>query len=171
VTFITLRELGILLAAVMIVGRSGSSFTAQIGAMVMHEEVDAMRSLALDPIEILVVPRVLALLIIMPIMTFFADAVAMFGAILICWIDLGITPAAFIERAREVATGWDVGVGFVKAPVFGMIIALVGCYEGLKVTGSAESVGQQTTRSVVEAIFMILVLDAFFAVFFTAIGI
>jgi phospholipid/cholesterol/gamma-HCH transport system permease protein len=171
VTFITLRELGILLAAVMIVGRSGSSFTAQIGAMVMHEEVDAMRSLALDPIEILVVPRVLALLIIMPIMTFFADAVAMFGAILICWIDLGITPAAFIERAREVATGWDVGVGFVKAPVFGMIIALVGCYEGLNVTGSAESVGQQTTRSVVEAIFMILVLDAFFAVFFTAIGI
>jgi len=171
VTFVVLRELGILLAAIMIVGRSGSSFTAQIGTMVMHEEVDAMRSLALDPVEILVVPRFIALVILMPILTFYADMMALIGAILVVWVDLGIVPAAFIERAHEVLTGWDVGVGFVKAPVFGMIIALVGCYEGLRVTGSAESVGRQTTKSVVEAIFMILVLDAFFAVFFTTIGI
>ena len=93
------------------------------------------------------------------------------GAILVTWADLGITPQAFIERAHSIMTGWDVGVGFVKAPVFGAIIALIGCYEGLRVTGSAESVGRQTTKSVVEAIFMILVLDAFFAVFFTTIGI
>ena len=171
VSFVILRELGILLAAIMIVGRSGSSFTAQIGAMVMHEEVDAMRSLALDPIEILVVPRFLALLIVMPIMTFYADMMAMIGAMMVTWTDLGIPPEAFIERANEILTGWDVGIGFVKAPVFGMIIALIGCYEGLRVTGSAESVGRQTTKSVVESIFMILVLDAFFAVFFTTIGI
>jgi phospholipid/cholesterol/gamma-HCH transport system permease protein len=171
VSFVILRELGILLAAIMIVGRSGSSFTAQIGAMVMHEEVDAMRSLALDPIEILVVPRFIALLIVMPIMTFYADMMAMIGAMMVTWTDLGIPPEAFIERAHEILTGWDVGIGFVKAPVFGMIIALIGCYEGLRVTGSAESVGRQTTKSVVESIFMILVLDAFFAVFFTTIGI
>jgi phospholipid/cholesterol/gamma-HCH transport system permease protein len=171
VTWVILRELGILLAAIMIVGRSGSSFTAQIGSMVMHEEVDAMRSMALDPIEILVVPRFLALLIIMPILTFYADMVSMVGAMTVAWIDLGIDPAAFIERAHNIMTGWDVGVGFVKAPVFGMIIATIGCYEGLRVTGSAESVGRQTTKSVVEAIFMILTLDAFFAVFFTTIGI
>jgi len=171
VTWVILRELGILLAAIMIVGRSGSSFTAQIGAMVMHEEVDAMRSMALDPIEILVVPRFLALLILMPILTFYADMVAMLGAIIVAWIDLGIDPASFIDRAHNIMTGWDVGVGFVKAPLFGMIIAIVGCYEGLRVTGSAESVGRQTTKSVVEAIFMILVLDAFFAVIFTTIGI
>jgi phospholipid/cholesterol/gamma-HCH transport system permease protein len=171
VSFVILRELGILLAAIMIVGRSGSSFTAQIGAMVMHEEVDAMRSLALDPIEILVVPRFIALLIVMPIMTFYADMMAMIGAMMVIWTDLGIPPEAFIERAHEILTGWDVGIGFVKAPVFGMIIALIGCYEGLRVTGSAESVGRQTTKSVVESIFMILVLDAFFAVFFTTIGI
>jgi phospholipid/cholesterol/gamma-HCH transport system permease protein len=171
VTFVVLRELGILLAAIMIVGRSGSAFTAQIGAMVMHEEVDAMRSLALDPIEILVVPRFIALVILMPILTFYADMMALIGAILVVWADLGIEPAVFIERAHEIITGWDVGVGFIKSPVFGMIIALVGCYEGLRVTGSAESVGRQTTKSVVEAIFMILVLDAFFAVFFTTIGV
>jgi phospholipid/cholesterol/gamma-HCH transport system permease protein len=171
VSFVILRELGILLAAIMIVGRSGSSFTAQIGSMVMHEEVDAMRSLALDPIEILVVPRFIALLVLMPIMTFYADMMALIGAMMVVWIDLGIAPEAFIERASEILTGWDVAIGFIKAPVFGMIIALIGCYEGLRVTGSAESVGRQTTKSVVEAIFMILVLDAFFAVFFTTLGI
>ena len=100
-----------------------------------------------------------------------ASALAMIGAMMVTWTDLGIPPEAFIERAHEILTGWDVGIGFVKAPVFGMIIALIGCYEGLRVTGSAESVGRQTTKSVVESIFMILVLDAFFAVFFTTIGI
>ncbi len=171
VSFVILRELGILLAAIMIVGRSGSSFTAQIGAMVMHEEVDAMRSLALDPIEILVVPRFIALVILMPIITFYADIMAMIGAMMVTWVNLGISPEAFIERAHEILTGWDVSVGIIKAPVFGMIIALIGCYEGLRVSGSAESVGRQTTKSVVESIFMILLLDAFFAVFFTTIGI
>ena len=171
VSFIVLRELGILLAAIIIVGRSGSAFTAQIGAMVMHEEVDAMRALALDPIEILVVPRFIALLIVMPILTFYADMVGMIGAIMVTWAKLGVTPDAFIERMHEIITGWDFGVGLIKAPIFGIIIAMIGCYEGLQVTGSTESVGRQTTKSVVEAIFMILVLDAFFAVFFTEIGI
>ena len=171
VVFVVLRELGILLAAIIIVGRSGSSFTAQIGAMVMHEEVDAMRALALDPIEILVVPRFLALLIVMPILTFYADMMGAIGAILVTWADLGITPTAFVERAHEIITGWDFGVGLIKAPIFGTIIAMIGCYEGLRVTGSTESVGRQTTKSVVESIFLILVLDAVFAVFFTEIGI
>lgn len=166
-----LREFGILLTAIIIAGRSGSAFTAQIGSMKLNEEIDAMRALALDPIEILVVPRLLALTVMMPILTFYADFVGILGGLLISWMALDIPPALFIERAQDSLRLWDLWVGLIKAPIFGIIIALIGCYEGLAVGGSAESLGTRTTRSVVQAIFTIIVLDAFFAVFFTEIGI
>lgn len=166
-----LREFGILLSAIMVAGRSGSSFAAEIGSMKLNEEVDAMRSLALNPIDILVLPRVVALTLMMPILTFYADMFGLFGGLMISWTTLDISPLQFIERAHGAVTGWDIGVGLIKAPIFGLIIALTGCYEGLMTEGSAESVGYRTTKSVVEAIFLIIVLDAFFAIFFTEIGI
>ena len=166
-----LREFGILLAAIIIAGRSGSAFTAQIGSMKLNEEIDAMRALAIDPIDVLVIPRFVALTIIMPILTFYADFMGILGGMVISWITLDISPALFIERANQAIRLWDLWVGLIKAPIFGMIIALIGCYEGLAVGGSAESLGTRTTRSVVQAIFTIIVLDAFFAVFFTSIGI
>lgn len=166
-----LREFGILLSAIMVAGRSGSAFAAEIGSMKLHEEVDAMRTLALDPMEILVVPRLVALTLMMPILTFYADMMGLFGGMVISWLSLGISPLQFIERAHDAVMGWDMGVGLIKAPIFGIIIALTGCYEGLMVQGSAESVGYRTTKAVVEAIFLIIVLDAFFAIFFTEIGI
>lgn len=165
-----LREFGILLAAIMVAGRSGSSFAAEIGSMKLNEEVDAMRALALDPIDILVIPRVVALTLMMPILTFYADMFGLFGGLMISWTTLDISPLQFIERAHGAVAGWDMGVGLIKAPIFGLIIALTGCYEGLMTEGSAESVGYRTTKSVVEAIFLIIVLDAFFAIFFTEIG-
>ncbi|MBI1179406.1 MAG: MlaE family lipid ABC transporter permease subunit [Alphaproteobacteria bacterium] len=166
-----LREFGILLSAIIIAGRSGSAFTAEIGSMKMHEEIDAMDTLAISPMETLVVPRVVALFIMMPLLTFYSDIVGLLGGAAIGWLSLDITPQQFLERTHEVIWGWDLGVGIVKAPIFGVLIALIGCYEGLSVEGSAESVGQRTTKSVVESIFMIIVLDAFFAIFFTSIGI
>lgn len=166
-----LREFGILLSAIMVAGRSGSAFAAEIGSMKLHEEVDAMRTLALEPMEILVLPRLIALTLMMPILTFYADMMGLFGGMVISWLSLNISPLQFVERAHDAVTGWDMGVGLVKAPIFGIIIALTGCYEGLMVQGSAESVGYRTTKSVVEAIFLIIVLDAFFAIFFTEIGI
>ncbi|MDA0339651.1 MAG: MlaE family lipid ABC transporter permease subunit [Proteobacteria bacterium] len=166
-----LREFGILLTAIIIAGRSGSAFTAQIGSMKLHEEIDAMHTLAIDPLETLVIPRFVALTMMMPILTFYSDLMGMLGGMAISWLSLGIQPAVFIERAHDAIQGWDLAVGLIKAPVFGMIIALIGCYEGLCVEGSAESVGQHTTRSVVQAIFTIIVLDAFFAIFFTTIGV
>lgn len=166
-----LREFGILLSAIMVAGRSGSAFAAEIGSMKLHEEVDAMRTLALDPMEILVLPRLIALTLMMPILTFYADMMGLFGGMVISWLALDISPLQFVERAHDAVTGWDMGVGLIKAPIFGIIIALTGCYEGLMVQGSAESVGYRTTKAVVEAIFLIIVLDAFFAIFFTEIGI
>ena len=165
-----LREFGILLAAIMVAGRSGSAFAAEIGSMKLHEEIDAMRTLALDPMEIIVLPRLLALTLMMPILTFYADVMGLLGGMVISWLSLGISPLQFIERAHDAVMGWDMAVGIIKAPIFGIIIALTGCYEGLMVQGSAESVGYRTTKAVVEAIFLIIVLDAFFAIFFTEIG-
>ncbi|MEN3952114.1 MlaE family lipid ABC transporter permease subunit [Iodidimonas sp. SYSU 1G8] len=166
-----LREFGILLSAIIIAGRSGSAFTAEIGSMKMHQEIDAMDTLAISPLDTLVVPRVVALIVMMPILTFYSDIVGLLGGAVISWLTLDITPQQFLERTHDVILGWDLGVGLIKAPIFGAIIALIGCYEGLSVEGSAESVGQRTTKSVVESIFMIIVLDAFFAVFFTSLGI
>ena len=165
-----LRELGILLTAIIIAGRSGSAFTAQIGAMKVHEEVDAMRALGLDPMEILVLPRVIALVIALPLLAFFADIMDLLGGALMAWFTLDVSPAVFIDRLRLVASFWTVSVGLIKAPVFALLIAMVGCYEGLRVEGSAESVGKLTTRAVVESIFLVIVVDALFSIFFATIG-
>jgi phospholipid/cholesterol/gamma-HCH transport system permease protein len=165
-----LREIGILLTAIVVAGRSGSAFTAQIGAMMVREEVAAMRTLGLDPIEVLVLPRLLALVIAMPLLAFFADLAGLVGGGLMSWIELGIAPAVFIERLNTAIYLWTFGVGLVKAPVFALLIALVGCHEGFRVT-SAENIGRLTTRSVVQSIFLVIVADAAFSVLFNLIGI
>jgi phospholipid/cholesterol/gamma-HCH transport system permease protein len=139
--------------------------------MKMREEIDAMRTLGLDPMDMLVVPRVLALVLMLPLLTFIADIMGLLGGAMVVWEMQGTSPGVFIVRLREASDFWTFGVGLVKAPFMALVIALIGCYSGLKVTGSAESVGTQTTKSVVKAIFMVIVLDALFAVFFTAMGI
>lgn len=166
-----LREVGILLTAIVIAGRSGSAFTAEIGSMIVHEEVDAMRSLGLDPMELLVLPRVLALVLTLPMLAFFADLMGLTGGFLISWLVLDISPALFFDRLHAAIGTWHFWTGIMKAPVFAIIIAMVGCLEGLRVSRSAESVGRQTTRSVVTSIFLVIVVDAVFAVFFGTIGI
>lgn len=166
-----LREVGILLTAIIVAGRSGSAFTAQIGSMKLREEIDAMRTLGLDPMEVLVLPRVIALLIMMPILGFISAMMGLLGGGLVVWIELGMSPAMYIERVKEALDVWDASVAFIKAPVFGLLIAMIGCFEGLKVEGSAESVGQRTTASVVEGIFTVIVVDAFFSIMFVKLGI
>lgn len=166
-----LRELGILLTAIIVAGRSGSAFTAQIGSMKINEEIDAMRTIGLDPMQVLVVPRMLALMITLPLLGFIADIMGLLGGAVMANIELGVSPGVFVERLGDAFSPWSFGVGLIKAPVFAGIIALTGCYMGLKVTGSAESVGRYTTRSVVHAIFAVIVVDAVFSVFFAYIGI
>ena len=163
------RELGVLLTAIIIAGRSGSAFTAQIGSMVMHEEVDAMKTIGLHPIDTLVLPRFLALVIVFPILAFYADLMGALGGGVMAWATLDISPAVFIQRLNDAVLPSTFLVGIIKAPFFASVIALSGCYEGLSVTGSAESVGEHTTQSVVQSIFLVIVLDALFAVFFSAV--
>ncbi|MEE8295112.1 MAG: ABC transporter permease [Sphingomonadales bacterium] len=165
-----LREMGILLAAILIAGRSGSAFIAEIGSMKVREEIDAMVVLGLNPIDVLVLPRMLALIFIMPFIAFFADMMGALGGALMAWAQLDISFEAFWNRFRDVATLTTFHIGLIKAPFFGAIIAINGCFEGLTVGGSAESVGKNTTRSVVQSIFMVIVIDAFFAMFFTAVN-
>lgn len=164
-----LREMGILLAAILIAGRSGSAFTAEIGSMKVREEIDAMVVLGLNPIDVLVLPRMLALIFIMPFIAFFSDMMGALGGALMAWAQLDISFEAFWSRFRDVATLTTFSIGLIKAPFFGAIIAINGCFEGLTVGGSAESVGRNTTRSVVQSIFMVIVIDALFAMFFTAV--
>ena len=166
-----LRELGILLTAIIVAGRSGSAFTAAIGSMKMREEVDAMRTLGLDPIEILVVPRVLALVLMLPVLGFIADLTGLIGGALMSWIELGVSPAVFQSRLVANTDVWHFAVGMIKAPFFALIIGIIGCYEGLKVGGDAESLGRLTSTSVVLAIFMVIVVDAVFSVFFALVGV
>ena len=166
-----LREIGILLTAIMVAGRSGSAFTAQIGSMKLREEIDAMRTLGLDPMEVLVLPRVIALLVMMPILGFISAMMGLLGGGLVVWGELGMSPQMFIVRLNEAVGIWDAGVALIKAPVFGLLIAMIGCFEGLKVEGSAESVGQRTTASVVEGIFIVIVVDALFSIMFVKLGI
>ncbi len=166
----TMRELGILLTAIMVAGRSGSAFTAQIGSMILQEEVDAMRTIGLDPIDTLVLPRVIALVVLMPLLGFYASMMALLGGALFTQWQLNIPLGTFVLRLQEALTLDHFIVGMIKAPVFGLIIAVVGCFEGMQVTGGAQSVGERTTRSVVQSIFMVIVVDAMFAVFFTSIN-
>jgi len=163
--------MGILITAIIIAGRSGSAFTAQIGTMKVNQEIDAMNTIGLDPVEVLALPRVLALMISLPILTFFADLMGLFGGAVIAVTVLDMNIPQFIRQLSEAVELNHLMVGMVKAPLFGFIIALVGCYEGLRVSASAESVGQQTTRSVVESIALVIALDTLFVVFFSIIGI
>ncbi len=167
---LTLRELGVLMTAIMVAGRSGSAFAAQLGTMKLTEEIDAMKTIGVSPIEALVLPRLLAAVIMLPLLGFYASIVAIIGGGMLSWAELGIPPATFFARIREVVPLTDVYVGLIKAPVFGAIIALTGCFQGMQVEGNAEQVGMRTTAAVVQAIFLVIVLDAFFAVFFTWIG-
>ena len=167
---LTFRELGVLMTAIMVAGRSGSAFAAQIGSMRLAEEVDAMSTIGVSPMEALVMPRVLAAVLLMPLLGFYAAMLALIGGGLLCWFSLDIPPIAFIGRIREVVPITDVYQGLIKAPVFGGIIAIAGCFQGMQVEGNAEQVGLRTTSAVVQSIFLVIVLDAVFAVFFASIG-
>ena len=160
------RELGVLLTAIIVAGRSGSAFTAQIGTMQVNQEVDAMRTIGLNPIEWLVMPRIVALAVSMPLLAFWGDMTGLLGGAVACTIYLDFTFVQFFERLRDTVGAWHFYTGMIKAPVFGLVIAVIGCFEGLQVRGSAESVGQLTTRSVVESIFCVIVLDAVFSIIF-----
>ncbi|MEQ8282861.1 MAG: MlaE family lipid ABC transporter permease subunit [Parvibaculum sp.] len=171
IAIIFLREVGLLLTAIIVAGRSGSAFTAEIGSMKMREEIDAMRTLGLDPMDMLVVPRVLALIVALPLLTFVANIMGLIGGGVVVQLMLDMSPGVYIQRVQEAVGFWTFGVGIVKAPFMAATIALVGCRAGMSVTGSAESVGAQTTRSVVRSIFLVIILDALFAMFFTAVDI
>ena len=167
---LSMRELGVLMTAIMFAGRSGSAFAAQIGTMKLTEEVDAMRTIGVAPVEALVLPRVMASVLVMPLLGFYAAVASIIGGAFISMFSLGIPFITFLRRIQEVVPMHDIYVGLVKAPVFGLIVALAGCYQGMKVEGNSEEVGLKTTVAVVQAIFAVIVLDAFFAVFFTEIG-
>ena len=167
---LTFREMGVLMTAIMVAGRSGSAFAAQIGTMKLTEEIDAMRTIGVSPMEALVVPRTLAAILLMPLLGFYSCMIALIGGGLLVWVSLGIPPAAYIQRIREVVPITDLYIGLIKAPVFGAIIAVAGCFQGMLVEADAEQVGNRTTAAVVQAIFLVIVLDAFFAVFFTWVG-
>lgn len=164
---LAMRELGILMTAIMVAGRSGSAFAAEIGTMKLTEEIDAMRTIGVSPMEALVVPRVLAAMFMMILMGFYAAIVAIVGGAVISQFQLDIPISTFLLRIKEVVPIHDLWVALIKAPVFGLIIGVCGCYQGMQVEGSSEEVGLRTTMAVVQAIFMVIVLDAFFAVFFT----
>jgi phospholipid/cholesterol/gamma-HCH transport system permease protein len=165
-----LRELAVLLTAIIVAGRSASAFTAAIGSMKMREEVDAMRTLGLDPIELLVLPRLLALILFLPVLTLVADLTGLLGGALMSWYELGISPGAFRTRLMETDVTHFL-VGMAKAPFFAVIIGVIGCFQGLRVEGNTDSLGRLTSRSVVQAIFMVLVADGTFSVFFAAMGV
>jgi phospholipid/cholesterol/gamma-HCH transport system permease protein len=162
-----LREMGILLTAIIVAGRTGSSFTAQIGTMQVNEEVDALRTLGLDPLDVLVLPRVTALMIALPLLTFYSDMCALLGGGVACVLLLDMSPSQYLTQLSHAVTLPHFLVGMSKAPIFALLISMVGCFEGLRVTGSAESVGQLTTQSVVESLFLVIVFDAMFSVLFS----
>lgn len=166
VGFSFLREFGVLLTAILVAGRSGSAFTAQIGAMKLREEIDAIRTLGLDPIVVLVLPRTLALLVTLPLLTFLAMIAGIVGGAAVCVWSLDITPTMFITRFNELGMARHFWVGMSKAPIFAVLIATIGCLEGFKVSGSAESLGARTTSSVVQGIFVVILIDALAAIFF-----
>ncbi|MFW8595262.1 MlaE family lipid ABC transporter permease subunit [Cribrihabitans neustonicus] len=165
-----LRELGILLTAIIVAGRTASAFTAAIGSMKMREEIDAMRTLGLDPATVLFLPRILALLLMLPILGLIANVMGLFGGALMAWIELGISPSMFRTRLIEGTEATHVFVGLVKAPVFALIIGVVGCHAGMQVKGNAESLGRMTSNAVVTAIFAVIVADALFSIFFAQVG-
>ena len=166
---LVLREIGVLLTAIMVAGRSGSAITAELGAMKMREEVDAMRTMALNPIDVLVMPRLVALVIALPLLTFIANMAALVGAGFVAWVYVGVAPATFVAHLQTAVAMNTFLVGLIKAPFMALVIGMIACLEGLKVGGSAESLGRHTTSAVVKSIFMVIVLDGMFAMLFAAI--
>ena len=170
VTVLTLREIGVLLVIIMVAGRSGSSYAAEIGSMKMREEIDALRTMGLDPVDVLILPRVIALVIAAPLLTMLGMLSALLGAGVVALLYEDMSPMVFLMRLREAATLTYLEIGLVKAPFMALIVATVGCIEGLRVTGSAESLGLGTTASVVKSIFLVIVLDGLFAILFAWLG-
>jgi phospholipid/cholesterol/gamma-HCH transport system permease protein len=170
VGILVLREIGVLIVAIMVAGRSGSSYTAELGAMKMREEIDALYTMGLDPVEVLLLPRVIALIGALPALAFFGSIAALFGGGLVEWFYGGMSPAIYIARLKDAVSVTHFEVGIIKAPFMALVIGVVACSEGLRVKGSAESLGLQTTTSVVKSIFLVIVLDGLFAVFFAGIG-
>ncbi len=158
-----LREFGVVLAAIILAGRTNSAFTAQIGAMKMRQEIDAMTTLGLDPLDVIVAPRVIAMVVMTPVLAFVGVLAGLGGGVLVGWLALDINPSVFFGRMQDFVPLSHFWVGMSKAPVFGLVIALIGCRQGLQVGGSVQSLGQHTTKSVVQAIFSIIVIDALFA--------
>lgn len=171
VAILVVREIGVLIVAIMVAGRSGSSYTAELGSMKMREELDALRTMGLDPIDVLMLPRVLALVCALPILTFLGDLSALFGGGMAAWLYGGMSPEIYLERLQQAVTVDHLKVGMVKALFMALVIGVVACSQGLRVRGSAESLGLRTTSSVVMSIFLVIVLDGFFAIFFASIGI
>jgi len=171
VAILALREVGILLTAIMVAGRSGSAFTAEIGSMKMREEIDAMRTLGIDPMDTLVLPRVLALVVALPLLTFLGDIMGLAGGGVMAFGVLGLDMSTYIDKLHEAVDFQHFMAGMIKAPFAAVIIGLVGCLEGLRVEGSAESLGTHVTSAVVKAIFLVIILDAIFAMFLSGIGV
>jgi len=168
---LVLREIGVLIVAIMVAGRSGSSYTAELGSMKMREEIDALRTMGFDPIEVLILPRIIALLVALPALAFIGGMAALYGGGMVAWLYGGVDPDAFLFRLREAISIQHFVVGMVKAPFMALTIGAVASVEGLLVEGSAESLGQHTTSSVVKSIFFVIVMDGVFAIFFASIGI
>jgi phospholipid/cholesterol/gamma-HCH transport system permease protein len=166
---LVLRELAVLLTSIMVAGRSGSAITAELGSMKMREEIDALRVMGLDPMEVLVVPRIVALIITLPLLTFLADMAAIFGGMIVAWGYGGISPEVFMARLQNAIGLNTFLVGIIKAPFMALVIGVIAALEGFNVKGSAESLGRQVTASVVKSIFMVIVVDGVFAMFFAAI--
>jgi len=170
VGILVLRELGVLIVAIMVAGRSGSAYTAELGSMKMREEIDALSTMGLDPVEVLILPRIIALIFALPILAFIGSMAALYGGGLVAQFYGGMGPQIFIARLHEAVSVTSFEVGIIKAPFMALAIGIVACSEGLRVKGSAESLGRQTTTSVVKSIFLVIVLDGLFAVFFASIG-
>jgi phospholipid/cholesterol/gamma-HCH transport system permease protein len=169
VGILILREIGVLIVAIMVAGRSGSSYTAELGAMKMREEIDALRTMGLDPVAILLLPRVLALIVALPLLTFLGSMAALYGGCVVAWFYGGMSPDIFLTRLKEAISVTHFEVGMIKAPFMALAISVVACAQGMRVQGSADSLGLQTTASVVKSIFLVIVLDGLFAVFFASI--
>jgi phospholipid/cholesterol/gamma-HCH transport system permease protein len=166
-----LREVGILITAILVAGRTGSAITAQIGIMKINQEVDALNTLGLSPMEVLIIPRILALILVMPLLAFVSDLAGLLGGGIMVVLSLDVSPQLYIHRIGESVTLWGFWIGLIKAPLFGAIIGIVGCFQGMRVEGTAESVGFCTTHSVVEGIFLVTIVDALLSIFFSNVGI
>ncbi len=170
VGILVLREIGVLIVAIMVAGRSGSAYTAELGSMKMREEIDALLTMGRDPVEVLILPRVVALVCSLPILAFVGAMAALYGGGMIAWLYGGMSPAIFVARLHDAISITHFEVGMIKAPFMALVIGVVACSEGLQVRAAHQSLGEKTTTSVVKSIFLVIVLDGVFAIFFASIG-